>query len=136
MKNLLLLMVTLLAGGYIATQTSCNGKVESFLQPKVTIADLKTKQSVLADSLVTLHDVQIESCESVLNYSKAVITDRSGEKILLLSDKPFSNGEITDISGRLLVVYRKNQEECIIFIDNQLNPTHDLLQLVSRSILF
>lgn len=134
MKNLLILIVTVIAGGYIATQTSCNGKVGSFLEPKVTIADLKTKQSTLADSLVTLYDVSIESCESVLNYSKAVITDRSGEKILLLSDKPFKRGEIVDITGRMMVVYQKEDESCLVFIDSRLKPMNDLLQLMKSSV--
>jgi hypothetical protein len=127
-------MVAVLAGDYIATQTSCNGKVGSFLQPQVTIADLKAKQSVLADSLVTLHDVQIESCESVLNYSKAVITDGSGEKILLLSDKPFKSGETTDVSGRMVVVYQKDSQSCLVFVDSRLAPMNDLLQLMKGSV--
>lgn len=134
MKNLLLLIVTVLAGGYITTQTSCNGKMGSFLQPHVTIADLKAKQSVLADSLVTLHDVNIESCESFLNYSKAIIADGSGEKILLLSDKPFRSGEITDVSGRMIVVYQKNNRSCLVFVDSRLAPMNDLLQLMKGSV--
>lgn len=133
MKTILLLIVAVLAGGYIATQSSCNGKTGSFLQPQVTIADLKAKQSALADSLITLHDVQIESCESVLNYSKAIITDKSGEEILLLSDKPFKSGERTNVSGRMIVLFQKENESCLVFVDSSLDPMNDLVKLVTSS---
>lgn len=78
--------------------------------------------------------MQIESCESVLNYSKAVITDGSGEMILLLSDKPFKRGETIDISGMMLVVYQKNNESCLVFVDSRLKPMNDLLQLAKVSV--
>lgn len=113
-------MLAVLAGGYIAIQTSCNGKAGSFLQPQVTIADLKVKQSVFADSLVTLHDVKIESCESVLNYSKAVITDESGEEIPLLSAKPFRKGERTDVQGKMFTIYQNEHEGVVVFVDENL----------------
>ena len=136
MKNLLLLIVAVLAGGYIATQTSCNGKVGSFLQPQVTIADLKAKQSVLADSLVTLHDVHIESCESILNYSKVEISDQTGEEILLLSNKPYKKGEIVDVSGRLIVLYQDQNKNCLVFLDKGFKPMNDMLQVLKATVFY
>ena len=129
-----ILIVAVIAVSFTFLQTSCKSKADKVLKPHVTIADLKEKQSAFADSLITLLDVHIESCESILNYSKAVIGDGSGGKILLLTDKPYKCGERTDISGRLLVVYQKDNESCLVFIDNHLKPMKDLLQLVKGSV--
>lgn len=126
-------MISIVVGSYILIPTSCDSSVTKILKPLVTIADLKAKQSVFADSLVTLHDVKIKSCESVLNYSKAVITDESGETILLLSDKPFKSGETIHITGRMLVVYQNEDENFLVFVDAHLKPMNDLLRLVKRS---
>jgi len=126
-------MVAMLVSGYILIQTSCDSTVTKILKPQVTIADLKAKQSFFADSLVMLHDVQIKSCESVLNYSKAVITDRSGETILLLSDKPFKSGEIINLTGRMLVIYQKEDNNYLVFVDAHFKPMNDLLRIVKHS---
>ena len=115
---------------------SCNGIGKSFLQSHVTIADLRAKQSVFADSLITLHDIQINSCESIWKYSISVITDGSGELMYLLSDKPFKTGEKTEISGRMLVIYQKGQESWLVFIDSGLKPMDDILKLVKLRVGF
>jgi len=116
----------------IASLFSCKGFA---VKEDITISDLKTRQSIFADSMVTLHDVRIEACTSLLNYSKAEISDKSGEKITFISDKPFRVGEITDIDGSLLVLYQFDHDQCIVFVHQDLKPLSELTHLVKGLLL-
>jgi len=132
MKSLVIIVTVILAISYIPTQLSCNGKTADILQPTVTIADIETRQSVFADSLVSLHQVKIQSCQTILNYTKAVITDGSKGDLVLLTNKPYKKGEVTDIKGRLFVLYQLNEQRGLVFIDNGIKPAKSLLQNLAK----
>jgi hypothetical protein len=130
MKSLLIIIAVILAGSYIVTQTSCNGKAGSYLQPQLTIADLKANQSIYADSLITLYDVKVKNSESILNYCRALIEDKSGESILLLGDRPFKSGETINIRGKLVVLYQTDNKSYLVFIDSHFKPMKNLLKFI------
>lgn len=111
---------------------SCQGTHRNFLKTNVTISDLIEKQSVFADSLVTLYNVRVLSSESILNYTKSVISDKNGKQIIYLSDKPYRKGEVIVVSGKMLVLYQKGDESILVFVDSHLNPVNDLLKLIRR----
>jgi hypothetical protein len=136
MNNLFLLVLIVVAISFITVQTSCNGVIKSVQQPDVNIAELYAKQSLFADSLITLKNVKVKNCQSILNYSKAIITDNSDSVIMLISDKPFKKGETTNVTGRMIVVYQKNNQNCIVFVDNSLKPINDLLQVIVNTMRF
>jgi hypothetical protein len=136
MNNLFLLVLFVVAISFITVQTSCNGEIKRVHQPDVNIAELYAKQSLFADSLITLKNVKVKNCQSILNYSKAIITDNSDSVIMLISDKPFKKGETTNVTGRMIVVYQKNNQNCIVFVDNSLKPINDLLQVIVNTMRF
>ncbi len=113
---------------------SCEGTHRNFLKTTVTISDLIEKQSVFADSMVTLHNVRVLSSESILNYTKSVISDKYGKQIIYFSDTPFRQGELIVVTGKMLVLYQKGDESILVFVDSQLNPVNDLLRLIGRMI--
>ncbi|MEX0966752.1 MAG: hypothetical protein WD077_05905 [Bacteroidia bacterium] len=126
MKNLFMVIMSIVT----LIQFSCKGIIEKQIEPATTIADLNNRQSVFADSLITLENVRVTKCESVLNYSKAIITDDSGEDILLLTPVPYRKGEIIDIAGKLYVVYQDENQRHLVFVDERLKPAKELVESI------
>lgn len=132
MKKLFIILVIITACSFFFHIDS-KGQTKEGLPP-ITIAEVVEKQSVFADSLITLHNINIESCKSVLNYTTAEITDKSGAKIQFLSSKPYKSGETTDVTGRIIVLYQNQSKSKIVFIDNELSPLKDLYKSTKRLI--
>jgi len=134
MKALIVILLVVIVISIITTHKSSFEKNSRLFEPTTTIADIKTKQSIFSDSLITLHDVRIKKCESILSYSKSLITDDSNEEIVLLSNKPFIKGEIADITGRIFVIFQKDSTVILFFVDNRLKPITDLTRLIRAAI--
>lgn len=136
MRKIILLGIIAIAGYFLYKKVSNHQNVSNFFESNVAISDLKQKPSVFADSLVTLHNLTIQSTETILNYSKSVITDGSGE-VLFLSNRPHKIGEMLDtVKGRFIVVFQMGDKSCEVFIDDDLKPMNDLIRIIVSSIVY
>lgn len=135
MKKIILLGIITVTGYFLYNKAGSHQSLLNFFETDVTISDLKQKPSVFADSSITLRNLTIQSTESVLNYSKSIISDGTGE-VLFLSNKPHKKGEVLEsIRGRFVVVFQRGDKSCEVFIDDDLKPMNDLIRIITSSII-
>jgi hypothetical protein len=136
MKKILILLLLALGGYFMYTRLGVHEKLSAIIQPQITILDLQSNPSVFSDSLVELKNLHIIESQSVMNYSKSIVTDNSGRSMLLFSNLPFRKDEIISaIKGRYTILYQVNGKSCEIFISESLKPFNDIMHLIKQSVL-
>ena len=119
MKYVLLLLVTL---------ASC--MLQTIQNPNITLEDLQGDPHTFADSTVSVQDVYIASTKSLINFSLSTVTDRSGVKMTLLSNKPFRTGQKATLRVRLLAL----NGDHYVLIENKFRPVSNLISQIEKFI--
>jgi hypothetical protein len=133
MKKIIIL-TALIVAGYFGYKLFSGARIAALLEPQITISDLRNNPNVFADSLVELQGVTVESSESVLNYSKCSISDPEGQKILLLSCKPYRKGQIINVRGRFLQVYHRDEKNFDAFVAQDLKPLNGFIKILKMAV--
>lgn len=121
----------MIIGGYITRHYGCKDNVEPNYNHEISIATLKENYSQYTDSLITLQGIMVEETENILNYTKATITDSTGETLQFITNQPCEKGKPVDITGRLHFLPKKDADPNLIFVDEHLRPVNDFLRLLS-----
>lgn len=136
MRKIIVLILAGLGGFFMYTRMSVHEKLSGILEPQTTIADLKSRPSVFADSLIELKNLRVIETQSVMNYSRCKVSDETGEEMVLLSSRPYSTGEtINTVKGKYTVLYANNDKRCEVFVSNDLKPFSDFINLIKLSLL-
>lgn len=137
MKKLIFFLVVSVTGYFLYSRMGVKEKLSAMLEPQITISDLQSRPSVFADSLVTLRNIHVVESQSLLNYTRSKVSDRSGAELVLLSSSPFSRGEAVDeVKGRFTILYADNERSFEVFISEDLKPFSDLMKVIKISLLF
>ncbi len=131
MKRLIIFVIIILFCAFGITHWLINEQQSSLTQ-HITIDDLKRNNSTFSDSTICLKKVVVLDSQTLLNYTKATITDDSKERILLLTNKPFVKGQTIDVIGKLVVVYQSENKSLLVFIDNGLKPSNEIFQTIKK----
>ena len=133
MRTILLVVSTIIIGGYFYTRMNISGKIAAAIRPQITIEDLKGS-SQFVDSLVELQNLKVIETRSILKYTWSKVIDKTGQTMTLLSYRPFLvNEQIEIIKGRYSVVYTDNYKRCEVFISEELKAFHDLMNKIKHS---
>ncbi len=116
-----MLLLGVIIGTLLLRKVSCNDSLPLF-DKKVTIAQLRDNPGMYADSPVILNEITVESCQSLMNYTRAIILDASGKKMTLITTRPYKRGEVTTIRGKMVVLLNNGTEQFLLFIDERLKP--------------
>ena len=100
-------------------------------QTQITITELRNNPNVYKDSTVVLHNLTVLEAASVLNYSKVTIEDNSGEKIILISNRPYKRGQIISrLKGTYVLVYQDSDRCYEAFIAEELKPLKEAMGII------
>lgn len=90
-------------------------------RPRTTIGDIVRSPSIYADSLMTLEDVTVLDAQTVMNLCRSVVTDESGQEMVLLDSRPHVRGErLESITGRYQVIVSYGSLGCEVFVSEGL----------------
>lgn len=136
MRKIIMLILAGLAGYFMYTRLGVHEKLSSILEPQTTIADLKNRPSVFADSLIELKNLRVIETQSVMNYSLCKVSDETGQELVLLCSRPYSTGEtVNAVIGKYTVLYANNEKRCEVFISDDLKPFSDFIKIIKLSLL-
>jgi hypothetical protein len=137
MKKTIALFLAILGGYFLYTQFGIQEKLTGMFDLNVTISDLKNQPSIYADSLVILKNIRVIENQSVVNYSKSTITDKTGHEIMLLSGRPYRSGEVVKtLKGRYTVLYEDSERNYDFFITEDLTLLDDFPKVLKILPLF
>lgn len=93
-------------------------------RPRAMIGDIVRSPSIYADSLVTVLDVTVLDAQTVMNLSRSIVTDESGQEMVLLDSRPHVRGErIESIIGRYQVLVSYGGIGCEVFLSEGLKQS-------------
>lgn len=121
---------TCIAAACLSALLSC-GNLERG-RPRTTIDDIVRSPSIYADSLVTVTELTVLDAQTVMNLSRSVVTDASGESMVMLDSRPHVRGErLGSVSGRYQVLLSYGGLSCEVFVSEDLKQ--DMVDQLSGS---
>lgn len=133
MKNIILLAITFIAGYFTYHFISGTGHLPGF-NSSTSFAELVKNPSSYTDTTLEIEAKVIEST-TLMNYTKSTITDHNGNKILLIGNKPYREGEQINLKVHLYVLYQKEGKQCSMLVDDNFKMLKGLLSLIQGGLI-
>lgn len=133
MKTILLLAIAFV-GGYFAYHFLSGSKSFPGFDSHIPISEITKNPGAYTDSILDIKAKVLEST-TLLNYTKSTISDNSGNKIVLIGNKPYKSGDEVDIKAHLYILYQEQEKQCSILVDNDFKMLKGLLRILENQLL-
>lgn len=131
MKSLFIIIIGVLAYYFLFHSKHNSGiNIRS-----ITIKDLKENPNLYSDSMVVLQNVHVLSSTILLHYSESIITDESGDKLIAITNKPYTDGQnISQLSGRYELLFKDKDKKCEFFITD-IDAVRDVVAFLKQTMI-
>lgn len=133
MRNIILLAFTFIAGYFTYHFISGSAHLPGF-NSSTSIAELIKTPSSFTDSTLEIEAKVIEST-TVMNYTKSTISDNNGNKITLIGNKPYKEGEEINLKAHLYILYQKDGKQCSMLVDDNFKMLKGILSLLQTGLI-
>jgi hypothetical protein len=133
MKTILILVIGLV-GGYFTYHFHFGSKDLPRFDSHISISDITKHPGLYTDSILDVKAKVIEST-TLLNYTKSIISDNSGNIIVLVGKKPYKSGDEIDIKAHLYILYQEQGKQYGVLVDDDLKILKGLFNMLENQLL-
>ena len=133
MKKIIFISIAFI-GGYIAYHFLSGSKTFPVFDTHIAISEMIKNPSSYTDSTLAVKAKILES-STLLNYTKSTISDKNGNEIVLIGNKPYRSGEEIDIKAHLYVLYHEHEKQYTVLVEDDFKILKGILRLFESQLL-